>query len=170
MSLTLFATGVEGHEGVKHPRAQKEITIMRKITLLIGGAVGYVLGTRAGRERYEQIVSQARGIWENPKVQEQATKAQDLAKKKGSEVQQKVSGSSDDSSSGTSTPSGTSTTSGTSTSGTSTSTGTSTVTGTSTAGDPLAVGDPLGRDEVGGFTDDKAPHTTSATSGTTGLA
>ena len=125
---------------------------MRKITLLIGGAVGYVLGTRAGRERYEQIVSQAKGIWENPKVQEQATKAQDLAKKKGSEVQQKVSGSSDT---------------------TTSTTGTGTSTGSSTDGDPLAVGDPLGRDEVGGFTDDKAGdktgHTTSAT-GTTGLA
>jgi hypothetical protein len=141
MSVTRFATGVEGHEGMNHPRAQKEITIMRKITLLIGGAVGYVLGTRAGRERYEQIVSRAKGIWENPKVQEQATKAQDLAKKKGSEVQQKVSGSSDDGSSST---------------------------GTSTG--PSTSGDPLGRDEVGGFTDDKAPHTTSATTGTTGLA
>ena len=28
---------------------------MKKLTILISGAVGYVLGTRAGRERYEQI-------------------------------------------------------------------------------------------------------------------
>jgi hypothetical protein len=33
-----------------------------KLTLLLGGAVGYVLGTRAGRERYEEIVSAARRV------------------------------------------------------------------------------------------------------------
>ena len=31
-----------------------------KLSLLVGGAVGYVLGSRAGRERYEQIVAAAR--------------------------------------------------------------------------------------------------------------
>ena len=31
-----------------------------KLSLLVGGAVGYVLGSRAGRERYEQIVATAR--------------------------------------------------------------------------------------------------------------
>jgi hypothetical protein len=31
-----------------------------KIPLLVGAAVGYVLGARAGRERYEQIVRIAR--------------------------------------------------------------------------------------------------------------
>jgi SLT domain-containing protein len=61
-----------------------------KITLLVGGAVGYVLGTRAGRERYDEIVTQARGLWQNPKVQEQAHKATDLAKEKAPEVQKKV--------------------------------------------------------------------------------
>jgi hypothetical protein len=31
-----------------------------KLSLLVGGAIGYVLGSRAGRERYEQIVARAR--------------------------------------------------------------------------------------------------------------
>lgn len=31
-----------------------------KLSLLVGGAIGYVLGSRAGRERYEQIVAAAR--------------------------------------------------------------------------------------------------------------
>jgi hypothetical protein len=61
-----------------------------KITLLVGGAVGYVLGTAAGRERYEQIKSQAQGIWNNPKVQEKASQAQDLAKEKAPILKDKV--------------------------------------------------------------------------------
>ena len=28
---------------------------MRKLTILLAGGIGYVLGARAGRERYEQI-------------------------------------------------------------------------------------------------------------------
>jgi len=61
---------------------------MGKLTLLAGGAIGYVLGARAGRERYEEIRTRAQGLWEHPKVQEQANKAQFLAKKKTSEVQE----------------------------------------------------------------------------------
>ncbi len=61
-----------------------------KITFLVGGAIGYVLGTRAGREQYEQIKNQAQGIWTNPKVQEKAAQAQDFAKEKAPEVQRQV--------------------------------------------------------------------------------
>lgn len=63
-----------------------------KIMLLAGGAVGYVLGTRAGREQYDKIVSQAQGVWNNPKVQEKAAQAQDLAKEKAPVVKDKVAG------------------------------------------------------------------------------
>ena len=61
-----------------------------KITLLVGGAVGYVLGTRAGRERYEQIKSQAQSVWKSPKVQEKATRAQDFAREKAPVVKDKA--------------------------------------------------------------------------------
>ncbi len=61
-----------------------------KIPLLVGGAVGYVLGTRAGRERYEQIKSQAQTLWNNPKVQEKAWAAQDFAKEKAPILKDKV--------------------------------------------------------------------------------
>ncbi|WP_228977573.1 YtxH domain-containing protein [Streptomyces sp. DH12] len=39
-----------------------------KITFAVGAAVGYVLGTRAGRERYEQLRASARRLSENPAV------------------------------------------------------------------------------------------------------
>ncbi|WP_026359938.1 hypothetical protein [Amycolatopsis nigrescens] len=38
-------------------------------TLLLGAAVGYVLGSRAGRGRYEQIVRTYRKIADHPVVQ-----------------------------------------------------------------------------------------------------
>lgn len=50
---------------------------MKKLTLLAGIAAGYVLGARAGRERYEQIRSGARKVAQNPKVQSAAKQAQD---------------------------------------------------------------------------------------------
>jgi hypothetical protein len=61
-----------------------------KITLLVGGAVGYVLGTRAGRQRYEQMKSQAQSLWKNPKLQAKATQAQDYAREKAPVVKEKA--------------------------------------------------------------------------------
>lgn len=52
---------------------------MKKLPLLAAGAVGYVLGARAGRERYEQIKSQAQRVRQNPRVQDVAHKATDAA-------------------------------------------------------------------------------------------
>lgn len=40
-----------------------------KIAFVLGAAVGYVLGTRAGRERYEQIKAGAQKVWETEPVQ-----------------------------------------------------------------------------------------------------
>ena len=48
-----------------------------KTTLMAGFAAGYVLGARAGRERYEQIKAGATRFAQNPKVQAAADKAQD---------------------------------------------------------------------------------------------
>ena len=45
---------------------------MRRIIFLFGIGVGYVLGSRAGRARYEQIKRAARAFRENPAVQEKA--------------------------------------------------------------------------------------------------
>lgn len=44
---------------------------MRGKVMFLGGlAVGYVLGTREGRERYNQLVAAARKILDHPTVQE----------------------------------------------------------------------------------------------------
>ncbi|MEY9845096.1 YtxH domain-containing protein [Streptacidiphilus sp. MAP5-3] len=42
---------------------------MRKLTFIAGLAVGYVLGTRAGRERYEQMRKTARDLSQTQAVQ-----------------------------------------------------------------------------------------------------
>ncbi|MFS8479403.1 MAG: hypothetical protein FWJ93_10700 [Micromonosporaceae bacterium] len=44
---------------------------MRGKLMFLGGlAVGYVLGTREGRERYEQLMRSARKVADHPTVQE----------------------------------------------------------------------------------------------------
>lgn len=45
---------------------------MRKTTFVLGLAAGYVLGSRAGKERYEQIRAAANRLHENPAVQSAA--------------------------------------------------------------------------------------------------
>jgi hypothetical protein len=45
---------------------------VRKAAFLIGFGAGYVLGTKAGRERYEAIARSTRRLLENPAVQETA--------------------------------------------------------------------------------------------------
>jgi hypothetical protein len=53
---------------------------MGKFLAVAAGAIGYVLGARAGRERYEQIKSQANRLRQDPKVQQAAARAEGLAK------------------------------------------------------------------------------------------
>jgi hypothetical protein len=59
----------------------------------VGLAVGFVLGTRAGRERYEQMKTLARRATDNPAVQQAAgaaaAQASNLAKTATDKVQQR---------------------------------------------------------------------------------
>ncbi|WP_194420751.1 hypothetical protein [Microbacterium abyssi] len=57
-----------------------------KIGLVVGLGVGYVLGTRAGRERYEQIKTQWLKVWNKDSVQNQVEKAKAFVGAKASEV------------------------------------------------------------------------------------
>jgi hypothetical protein len=63
-----------------------------KAALIVGLATGYVLGTRDGRERYQQIKTQANRVLNDPRVKEKASQASDLAKEKAPVVKDKVAG------------------------------------------------------------------------------
>lgn len=76
---------------------------MNKFWLLIGAGIGYVLGARAGRDRYDQIADQANKLWTDPRVQtkveeakakapEVAASLSEQAKAKANEVKGKVTG------------------------------------------------------------------------------
>ena len=54
--------------------------MMKKLMFLGAGAVGYVLGAKAGRERYEQIAQQAQKLRSNPTVQKKMDDAKHVAK------------------------------------------------------------------------------------------
>ncbi len=64
--------------------------IIKRLPLLIAGGIGYVLGTKAGRERYDQIRGTFNKVKDDPRVQEKAHQAADLAKDKAPVVKDKV--------------------------------------------------------------------------------
>ena len=65
---------------------------MRGKLMFIGGlAAGFVLGARAGREKYEEIRENARKVWDHPTVQEAAGVAQAQANRLYSEGKDKLS-------------------------------------------------------------------------------
>lgn len=57
-----------------------------KIGIVVGLGVGYVLGTRAGRERYEQIKTQWLKVWHLDPVQAQVEKVKGFAKEQAAAV------------------------------------------------------------------------------------
>ncbi|MCU1546421.1 MAG: hypothetical protein JWP30_1521 [Homoserinimonas sp.] len=57
-----------------------------KILIVAGLAVGYVLGARAGRGRYEDIKRATDKFWNDPRVKSQVDKVEDFAKDKAPEV------------------------------------------------------------------------------------
>ena len=66
---------------------------MRGRVMFVGGlAIGYLLGSKAGRERYDQIVGAARKFWESPTVQEAAGVVQEQANKLYTQGKDAVSG------------------------------------------------------------------------------
>ncbi|HWM99333.1 MAG TPA: hypothetical protein VNO54_20015 [Streptosporangiaceae bacterium] len=68
-----------------------------RATFIAGLAVGFIVGARAGRERYEQMVKAGRKVVENPTVQKatqaagaKATELSKVAKDKAAERMPKI--------------------------------------------------------------------------------
>jgi hypothetical protein len=57
-----------------------------KILLVVGLGIGYLLGTRAGREKYDQMKSAALKLWNDPRVQKTVDDAGDFVKDKAPDV------------------------------------------------------------------------------------
>jgi hypothetical protein len=77
--------------GERGTRWIEGVVNVKKLSVLVVGAAGYVLGARAGRERYEQIKTQANKLWSNPKVRSTVDDVQTQAKQAGADVGSKVS-------------------------------------------------------------------------------
>ena len=57
-----------------------------KLLFVTGLGIGYVLGTRAGREQYEKLKAQAARLWNDPRVQKQVDAVEGYVKDKAPDV------------------------------------------------------------------------------------
>jgi hypothetical protein len=62
-----------------------------KILFVAGLGLGYVLGTRAGREKYEQLRANVLKVWNDPRVQKQVDNVEEFVKDKAPDVAEFVS-------------------------------------------------------------------------------
>jgi hypothetical protein len=58
----------QARKAVPRRRRRSNMKVIGKLGMVVGAAVGYVLGAKAGRERYEQITASARQLMEKPQV------------------------------------------------------------------------------------------------------
>ena len=63
---------------------------MKKLLLIGAAAAGYVLGTKAGRERYELIKRQSSKLWNSEPVQQGVHEAEGMAKHAASVAGERV--------------------------------------------------------------------------------
>ncbi|HRO28931.1 YtxH domain-containing protein [Citricoccus sp.] len=67
----------------------------RLITLGVGAAIGYLLGSREGRQNLDKFAKNAQKLWNDPKTQEQVHKAASTVKDKAPGVADKATGLAD---------------------------------------------------------------------------
>jgi hypothetical protein len=68
-----------------------ELQMKGKILFVAGLGLGYVLGTRAGRAKYDELKAVALKVWNDPRVQKQVDAVEDFVKDKAPEVAEFVS-------------------------------------------------------------------------------
>src|SRR3954452_4311245 len=64
--------------------------MLRALTFGAGLAVGYVFGTKAGRQRYEQLKHQVGKMWQDPRTQEKIAGAKESVKDIVPEVKERL--------------------------------------------------------------------------------
>ena len=57
-----------------------------KLSFVVGLGAGYLLGARAGRERYDQIMGKAQEVLHDPQVREKAGQAQQAVQDKAEQA------------------------------------------------------------------------------------
>ena len=62
-----------------------------RILFVIGLGAGYVLGAKAGRQRYEQIASTADKVWNSPSVTKQRHEVQHFVETKAPKLMESAS-------------------------------------------------------------------------------
>ncbi|MDI3329433.1 MAG: hypothetical protein QJR09_01710 [Micrococcus sp.] len=67
----------------------------RLITLGFGAAIGYLLGSREGRQNLDKFAKNAQKLWNDPKTQEQVHRAASTVKDKAPGVADKATGLAD---------------------------------------------------------------------------
>lgn len=64
--------------------------MFKKPALMAAFGIGYVLGARAGRERYDAIAGKAQELWHDPRVQQKAHRARFVANEKAESARRTV--------------------------------------------------------------------------------
>ena len=61
-----------------------------RLGVLVGLAIGYVMGARAGRQRYEQIASAARSLTRSKPAQQIGAEVRDVANRASTAIEEKA--------------------------------------------------------------------------------
>lgn len=64
--------------------------MQKRLMFIAGAGLGYVLGARAGQDRYRQITTQAEKVWSDPRVQDKVSLAQAKVQEKAPVVQERA--------------------------------------------------------------------------------
>ena len=64
--------GSQPRRSIRRTQAEERCQMRYKLVFFTGLGIGFVLGAKAGRERYEQLQKAARKAWDSPAVQQAA--------------------------------------------------------------------------------------------------
>lgn len=67
------------------PATLWEVAVKTRLAFIVGAGLGYVFGTRAGREKYERLAGRANELWQHPTVQRGVSEAEDSMRTVASE-------------------------------------------------------------------------------------